>query len=400
MASKIKSINPVDFTKGTPTRDSIIENASSAPVKSFDSYTANRLAKALHPAVQHLKVAEIVERGADVKSYTLVPDEENGTKELAYFAAGQYLSITVKIGEIDVTRPYSISSSPKESLEGKYVLTIKRVGDGLVSQFILDNWSVGTCFDASAPLGTFTYEPLRDASTVIGLAGGSGITPFHSLAKAIVDGDEDCSLVLLYGSKNLDEALFMDDFKALEAASDKIKVVNVLSDSEAEGCEKGFITADLIKKYAPEGEYSIFLCGPQAMYNFADKEIEKLSLRRKFVRHELFGEYHNPEKNDDYKAPATETVKLTVKICDEVKVIDASIHDTMLVSMEKNGILAPARCRSGVCGFCHSRLVSGDVYVPKSVDGRRVADLQFGYVHPCCTFPLGDCTIDVPPYKA
>mgnify|MGYP003289448264 CR=1 FL=1 len=40
----------------------------------------------------------------------------------------------------------------------------------------------------SEPLGTFTYEPLRDAHVVIGLAGGSGITPFRSLAKAIVDG--------------------------------------------------------------------------------------------------------------------------------------------------------------------------------------------------------------------
>jgi succinate dehydrogenase/fumarate reductase-like Fe-S protein len=64
-----------------------------------------------------------------------------------------------------------------------------------------------------------------------------------------------------------------------------------------------------------------------------------------------------------------------------------------------NGIATPANCRSGICGWCHSRLVSGNVYVPKEVDGRRMADLQYGYVHPCSTFPLSDIEIDVPPFR-
>jgi len=44
-----------------------------------------------------------------------------------------------------------------------------------------------------------------------------------------------------------------------------------------------------------------------------------------------------------------------------------------------------------------SRLVSGEVYTPKSADGRREADLIYGYIHPCCAFPLSDVVIDVPP---
>ena len=32
-----------------------------------------------------------------------------------------------------------------------------------------------------------------------------------------------------------------------------------------------------------------------------------------------------------------------------------------------------------------------------SVDGRREADLIYGYIHPCCAFPVTDVTIDVPP---
>ncbi len=397
----LRTLNPIKFLKMDGIRKQKIEKAEAKPLPPLSSYKPNQIAAALHPKRQFLIVDKIIEHSSDVKTFVFVPDAAKGTTALAYFSAGQYLSLTLKIGQATVTRPYSLSSSPKESLEGKYTLTIKRVDGGLVTNYILDNWNVGTEVIASAPLGDFTYEPLRDAKKVIGLAGGSGITPFFSLAKAIADGDEDAELTLLYGSRTKADVLFLQEFSEIEKKCNKFRLVNVLSNEEAEGCEHGFITADLIRKYAPEDEpYSIFMCGPQAMYDFADKEIATLGLRRKFVRHELFGEYHNPQRNEDYPIKGTETFKITVRIAGETKTIEASANDTILCSLEKNGIAAPARCRSGICGWCHSRLISGDVYVPKSVDGRRLADFKFGYIHPCCTYPISDVEIDVPPFRS
>ena len=142
------------------------------------------------------------------------------------------------------------------------------------------------------------------------------------------------------------------------------------------------------------------MCGPQAMYNFVDKEVAKLGLKRKYIRHELFGEYHNPEKNPDYPQEAVGAkFTLTLLINGEEKVIECDANETIINAMEHNGISAPAKCRSGICGFCHSRLIEGNVYVPKSVDGRRMADLEYGYIHPCCTFPLSNLKIDVPAQK-
>ena len=390
-------LNPMDFTKMTPTRNAKIEAAPAKALPPTDSYKPNELAKALHPGVQYLKVAKIVEESSDMKSFYLEADAERGTEKLAWFSAGQYLSIHLTIGNMKLSRPYSLASSPREALDGTYILTIKRVEGGLASQYILDNWVVGTKVTASEPLGVFTYEPLRDAKTIIGIAGGSGITPFRSLAKAIADGDEDAELILLYGSRTLADAVFQEEFKALEQVCPKFKLVNVLSAEEAEGYEKGFITAELIKKYAPEGEYSIFLCGPQAMYEFVDKEIETLKLRKKFIRHELFGEYFNPSKEADYPADVALAFQITVRIAGEEKVITAKADESILRSLEANGIAAPAHCRSGECGWCHSKLVSGEVYVPKSVDGRREADYIYGYIHPCCSFPLSDLVMEVPP---
>ena len=395
----LRKLNPLDFTKMNPTRQAKIDAAPAAPLPGLDSYVPNQIAKALHPDVQYVKVVKIEEEAGNAKRYYLAPNPDKGTEKLAWFSAGQYLSVTLKIGNMTLTRPYSLASSPREALEGIYMLTIQYVEDGLASQFIHDNWHVGTEVTVSAPLGNFTYEPLRDAATVVGVVGGSSITPFRSLAKAIADGDEDCDLVIIYGSRTLADTMFQNDLKELEAACPRIKLVNVLSHENREGYEHGFITAELIKKYAPDGDYSLFVCGPQVMRNFVDREIETLGLRRKFIRNELFGEYFGPSKEPDYPFNVAPAFRVTVRIAGTEKTITAPSDISLLRSLEAAGIAAPAHCRSGECGWCHSKLVSGEIYTPKSLDGRREADYLYGYIHPCCSFPLSDLIIEVPPVK-
>ncbi len=401
MASKLKSLKVGKFVSLLKDRQAAFDAAEAKMPEIPDQAMA--LAKALHPKRQYLKVAAVTEMAEDCKSFTLVPNEEKGTEELAYFGAGKYLTVFETINGMPVTRAYSISSSPKDSLEGKYVLTIKLVEGGLVSRYILDTWAVGTEVEVSAPAGNFEYQPLRDASKVICLAGGSGITPFISMANAIADGDEDFEMTLLYGSRNYDNILFRNELEALEKKCGKIKVVHVLSDdadNNVDGVEHGFITAELIKKYAPENEkYSVFLCGPVQMYEFVDKELEKLGLEKKYIRHEMFGEFHNPSTQSDYLAGIPEKVKITVTIQDKTYIIFGNSADSVMQTIEKNGLAVPARCRSGECGFCHSHLISGEVYVPKHLEYRRLADYKFGCIHPCCSFPLTDIEINVPTAK-
>ena len=394
----VEQLKRTDFIKIVTGRLKAISKAPDAPVSDLLSHAPNRLAAALHPHVQHLVVREVIVHSPDVKSFILAPNASKGTKSLAWFSAGQYIVVALDVDGKTVSRPYSIASSPRDTLKGELRITVKRVADGVASGYMLDHWTEGTEVVASAPLGDFTYEPLRDAKTVVGIAGGSGVTPFRSLAKAIVEGDEDFCLTLLYGSRTKADAVFSDEFEAWARDCDKLRFVNVLSDETLEGCEHGFITADLIKKYAPAGEpYSVFLCGPQAMYDFADKEIETLSIRRKFVRHELFGEYFRPERNADYPGDVTKTYRLTVTVAGNTRTVDCPADVSLLRAMEAAGIAAPADCRSGRCGWCRAQLLSGEVYVPASVDGRRMADKLYGYIHPCCTFPLSDLSIDVPP---
>ena len=399
MAGKLKSLKATKFISLLADRQKTFEKAMARFPE--DSDNASALAKALHPKKQYLKISEVIERTPDCKSFVLVPDEERGTDSLAYFGAGKYLTVFEEINGMKIAKPYSISSSPKEALEGKYMLTVRRVDNGLMSEFIFDNWKAGTAVTVSAPEGNFEYQPLRDAKNVICVAGGSGITPFISMAKAVADGDEDFDMTIIYGNKTKDSILFYDELEELKN-NEKIKVVHVISDEKIEdnGFEEGFITAEIIKKCAPANKpYSVFICGSQAMYSFVDKEIEKLELSKKYVRHEMFGEFYNPKSCIDYPTDIPDTVSVTVTIQGETKTVTGSTDDTILRILEKNGISAPARCRSGECGFCHSHLLSGKVYIPSHLEFRRQADLKFDCIHPCCTFPLTDLVIDVPAAK-
>lgn len=391
----LKTLSPMSFTHMTPERENKIIDAPDTMPPSKNSYHANTLASELHPPVQHLIVSEIIEHNADIKSYCLTADTQKGTTKLAYFNAGQYLSLTITVNSLTVTRPYSICSSPREALEGKYMLTVKRVDGGLVSGYILDNWEIGTTVTASAPLGHFNYEPLRDASTIVGIAGGSGITPFISMAKAIAEGDEDASLILFYGSRTLSEAIFTQELRQLEAACSKIKIINVLSHETKEDCEKGFVTAQLISKYITTTPYSVFICGPQSMHEFTDEQLKLLSINPKYIRHELFGEYTAPSHDAAYPSSVPSKITITVRTDGNDTSIVADSSVTILRSLETNGIFSPAQCRSGECGWCHSKLVSGDIYTPASMDKRRAADQIFGYIHPCCSFPLTDIVIEI-----
>ena len=400
MAGNFKSLKATRFLSMLKDRQARFESGKAELIEIEDNAMA--LAKALHPKRQYLKIAKVTKRGEDCKSFTLVPDTEKGTTSLAYFGAGKYLTVFETIEGMPITRAYSISSSPKDSLEGKYVLTIKLVEGGLMSRYIFDTWTEGRSVEVSAPAGNFEYQELRDAKKVICLAGGSGITPFVSMANAIKDGDEDFEMTLLYGSRNYDNILFREELDALQKECDKVKVVHVLSDEKKakKGTEKGFITAELIKKYAPENEeYSIFICGPQQMYDFLDSELEKLGKEKKYIRHEMFGEFHNPASQSDYPANVPDEVKITVTIQDETYTVTGKTGDSVMQTLEKNKISVPARCRSGECGFCHSHLLSGKVYVPEALEYRRLADYKFGCIHPCCSFPLTDLEINVPVAK-
>ena len=206
------------------------------------------------------------------------------------------------------------------------------------------------------------------------------------MAQAIADGTENHSLTIFYGAKKESELIFKDELDALAASSDKINVIYVLSDEDKEGYEHGFIGAQLLNKYV-SGDYTVMMCGPAAMYAFADKELATIGILPRRIKKEA--------NCVGVRDVAEKKYKLTVHIGFDTFTVSADARETILTALERAGLKVPAKCRAGGCGFCHSKLVSGTFSIA-GADKRRLADAKFGYIHPCCSYPDSDMELIVP----
>lgn len=361
----------------TAKRRQLIDETPAAPL--VYEYGVNRLAKALHPGFVKAVIADKKPCSADCVKITLKPADGG---EFPYFRAGQFVTLSCKAGDSYLSRPYSIISSPKEALAGKLEIMVQR--KGIFSIFIIDEAEAGTELWMGEPSGDFHHDSIRDRGHILAIAGGSGVTPFLSMMKAIREGSEEFRLTLVYGARTRAHIPF--DPEAFKC--ERVETIVVLSDEEAEGYKHGFITADLLKKYVDD-DTSVFMCGPDAMYRFVKKELDSIGFDPARIRQER-------NSVGDREVKEVRTFRLTVHIRDAVYELDAYNNETLITALERAGIPAVVRCRNGSCGFCHSRVVDGNYFIAKENDFRRLADRKFNYIHPCSTYPESDMTIDIP----
>src|SRR6056297_993383 len=160
-----------------------------------------------------LKIKGIKEETPKTKSYTFEVPTELSNK-FAY-KQGQYLTLRFDIEGQDARRSYSMSSSP---LEDHLTVTVKRVKNGLVSNYMADSLQVGDTVRVMPPDGRFYTKLDGDQKKAYYLfAAGSGITPLMSILKTILEKEPLSTVHLLYGNRNEDCIIFEDALKRLDA---------------------------------------------------------------------------------------------------------------------------------------------------------------------------------------
>ena len=376
----------------TAARKAAIAGASSVPDPKDH---IREVADLLHPDPMLLKVTEIRQTSPYSKTFRF----ESPDGHLPVFQSGQYASFRLKIGESELTRPYTISSAPCEA-RGKrpfFEITVRRNRPYFVPDWLFENVNVGDVIEGALPFGSFYWEPLRDSREIVALAGGVGITPFYSMAKEIARGKmQGCRLTILYGSVKKDDIVLKNELEAVEAiCPDAIKVVHVLSDEPDWPGEKGFITREIIEKYsAPNCTY--MFCGPYPMYTFIQKTMDEMGVTGRRFRHDAVNNPADVTQLPGYpKGRETEKHTITVVRGIQEDVIEASASESVAVALERAAIRLDTHCRNGECGFCRSRLISGEVFVSPVGDGRRLMDKEMGWFHPCASWPLSDLKIKI-----
>ncbi len=341
---------------------------------------------ALHPQRLDLTVSEITRETASAKSIRLV--SENGS--LPPFQAGQYINVFVEVGGVRISRPYSIASSPTQT--GYYEIAVRRVEDGFVSNYLLDDLKPGNQLSSSGPSGNFHYNPLFHGDQLVFIAGGSGITPFMSMLREAADKNLSRCIHLFYGSRSEDDVIYRTEIDRIASAHKNITWDLVLSEpAPAFRGLKGFITGSLIKKNLKDLDRTFFVCGPEAMYQFCLPELEKLSIRSRKIRVEVMGAPKNIVLNPGWpeNVKASDVFKVAIR---GKKTISALASEPLMISLERAGIVIPALCRSGECSLCRTKLLSGKVYQPHGAKLRK-SDQVFGYIHPCMAYPITDIEI-------
>lgn len=359
------------------------------------------LSDLLHPAEMKVEVVSVKDASPTAKTFRF----RSVDGHIPAFQSGQYVNFRLKIGESELTRPYSISSAPYEGrgADGFFEVTIRRNRPYLVPDWFFANVHEGDVLDANLPFGNFYYEPLRDSKHVVALAGGSGIAPFHSMAKEVANGKlEKVDLTILYGSMKSDDIVLKEELDAIAASCDRVHVVHVLSDDPDWDGEKGFLTKELIAKYTPGPddrgrEATYMFCGPYLMWKVCKDAMKELGVERRRFRCDVINNPADVTQLPGYpKGKETATYRITVIRGIQEDVVDASGAEPVAVALERAGIRVDTHCRNGECGFCRSHLLSGEVFVSPIGDGRRLMDKEMGWFHPCSSWPLSDLTIKIP----
>lgn len=352
-----------------------------------ETHSADQYINLLHPQRLRLRVSDLIEETPSTKTLRLVSQDGY----LPPFLAGQYIALLLDIGNIRTSRPYSISSPPNQT--GYYDITVRRVEGGLVSNYLLDEVRKGDLLESSGPAGNFYFNPLFHDNTMVCIAGGSGVTPFLSMVREVVECGLNRTVYLFYGSRDLDDAIFHDQLHTISERFENIQYVPVIENPPAgyEGAS-GLMTGELIRKRIGDIRGKTFyLCGPQGMYDFCIPELEKLGIPGRKIRKEVYGAPQNICDDPGWPVEIKGDDVFSVRV-NGGAAFEARAGDPLIATLEKKGIVIPSLCRSGECSMCRVKVLSGKVFQPAGALVRK-SDRQFGYVHSCVSYPLEELEI-------
>lgn len=170
--------------------------------------------------------------------------------EFVDFIPGQYLRMYLPHENTDdrgSSRYFTIASSPH--VKDTVVFTI-RIFDSSFKR-ALYNLQPGDLVEFFGPMGWFLL-PKHEGMEKVFLAGGIGVTPFHSLLHFLKDQDLTQPITLFVSFKTKEEMVFYEELQRIAKKNKKIKVIYTLTQernlSDWKG-EVGRISHAMLKKH-------------------------------------------------------------------------------------------------------------------------------------------------------
>jgi ferredoxin-NADP reductase len=302
------------------------------------------------------------------------------------FQPGQYLTFSLKVpgdvagvtgaagGDRSITRCYSLSDRPDPT---GYRITIKRMPPpaaqpdlppGVSSGHFHDRVHEGDVLQVKAPSGHFFIDP--DASVpAVFIAGGIGITPMMSMLRWCMAEQPERLLHLYHGVRSSADHAFKPVLEALAAAHPAFKL-NVVYGSpgpdDVQGRDyqhAGHVDLPLLRRTLPHGRHQFYVCGPPPMMQSLVPALREWGVQAADIHFEAFGPASVRPSGPVNNEPAAATsASMAVQFSRSGRTLSWDGQDANLLDFaERHGLAVDSGCRSGSCGTCQTRLLSGVV---------------------------------------
>ena len=328
-----------------------------------------------------LRVKRIVQETHDAKSFVF--DVPTDARDDFAYDAGQFCTFRVRIGDEDLLRCYSMSSSPHTDPD--LTIAVKRVPGGRVSNWMLDEVAEGDVLVLTHPAGVFTLRPRT--VPLVAFSGGSGITPVISVIKSAL-ATTDRSVRLLYANRNTESVIFAEELDALTCAyPNRLEVVHHLD------VEHGFVHSDVVTQFVnADVDADFYVCGPAPFMDVVEDALALLHVRSDQVFIERFANAAAALRDEPpatpAKLPVDDSATETVVIVLQGTAHELQYHagETFLETARRAGLRAPFSCEAGNCATCMARVVEGEVTMRlnNALTPEEVAE---GWVLTCQGFP-------------
>ena len=329
-----------------------------------------------------LRVRAVVPETREASSFVLeVPEELRATFR---YRPGQFCTFRVQLdGEVHL-RSYSMSSDP--GTDGDLTVTVKRVTGGLVSNWLLDQVSEGDALELTKPAGVFC--PQGTDRAVVGLCGGSGITPVMSITRHVLAATER-TVRLLYANRERSAIIFEGALSGLCARHGSR--LEVRHHVDADG---GFLTSAEIAGFVGSAvDADFYVCGPGPFMDLVESTLHGMGVaeERIFVERFLVEQQEKdaalaqPGATGGEKVPQTVTVALGGR----TETIAYQPGDTLLETARRGGLRPPFSCESGNCATCMAFLKEGAATMRVN-NALTPEEIDEGWILTCQGLPRGD----------
>lgn len=202
------------------------------------------------------------------------------------YKPGQYVMMELDTDDEEKIHPLSIASSPTED----FLLFSTKISQSSFKQK-LHSLKVRDKIKIKGPMGAFILK--EDAQNILFLGGGIGITPLRSMIKYSTDKKLPIKMTLLYSNRNAAEICYKDEWPLLEKQNPKLKVVNTITDENADWSgRKGRINEQMIKEFCDDLQNTLFCtCGPPAMVDAMLSLLKSMNVPQQNIRREVFTGY-------------------------------------------------------------------------------------------------------------